>query len=114
MGHGIERENSKTAITNAEAAKAEPERLLNEASQTIENLQRDKPDIAGMQEQHNKAIEALKNENRKTLQKEQEKTRKFLMDRDLQKAFSFLKDRKVDPEIAKNLTFENASLAERI
>lgn len=114
MGHGIEREASKATIKTAEEAKIKAETDLQEATKTIEDLRKDKPDLAGIQKQHEDALRAAKDEGKKAVVAEKERNRQFLMQRDLGYLQGYLTGKKVDPEIAKNLTHENATLPDRI
>jgi hypothetical protein len=112
MGHGLEREASKVKVAEAENAKKAAETQLAEATQTIDQLRKDKPDLAALQTQHQQEL-AKKDELReKGLEAERKKTRSVLLQRDLEKIKSKMVGKKVDPEIAQTL-INDATLHDR-
>lgn len=114
MGHGIEREASKKAIADAEAAKLDAEGKVVEANKTIDQLRSEKPDLGALQTQHQKALETRDETHRKAMEAERNRTRSVLLERDLERVRSKLVAKRVDPELAKEYTDAgNASLVNR-
>jgi hypothetical protein len=100
MGHGIATESFKAERGTLESAKTKAEADLAKANTELETLRKDKPDIAALQAQHQKAVEELKADHQKELGKQKERVSKTLIGRDIEKIKAKLVAKGVKPYIA--------------